>query len=164
MKTSQKTIKNLLILGILGGLLLSCGQVRYVPVETVKEIHIRDSVWLRPDTVKVDVPFEVYRDVVPEMDTLVLETSVARAVAWADTSTRALKGSIENKHASLVKPIEIPERIQYRDSLVYKEVPVPVVKEKVVKVVPWFWRFFGAIGVLAVAGAVAWILRRFKIL
>ena len=54
------------------------------------------------------------------------------------------------------------EKTVYRDSLITKEIPVPVEVEKKVPFVPFFWKFFSVIGILAVAFIVFKLLFKFK--
>jgi len=109
--------------------LISCGTIKPVPVETI--YNYRDSVIVHVDSIAVDVPVERYVDLVNYTDTLVLETSVAKATAYADTTTRTLKGRIENKPVQLKKEIVYQDRIIEKE--VTKEVPVPVEVTKEVK-------------------------------
>ena len=147
--------KNTIFFLILWALSFSCAHVKYVPVEHVVSVAVHDTTYLKPDTVKVDVPFEVVREVCPALDTLTMETSIASAWAALDTTTRTLNGGIENKRASISKPVEIPVRVIVRDSLVYRDVPMPVEVEKPVRYVPFLCRLLSLIGGIALA-FIAW--------
>lgn len=121
-------IEMILLLLILTG----CGTVRYVPVE--RKVEVRDTVVLKSDTVRVAVPVEKIVEVVPRTDTILLETSVAKAEAWVDST--GLNGRIENKRVELEKEIQVVERVRVKTERV--EVPVEVIKEK--RVIPkWLW-------------------------
>lgn len=121
-------IEMILLLLILTG----CGTVRYVPVE--RKVEVRDTVVLKSDTVRVAVPVEKIVEVVPQTDTILLETSVAKAEAWVDST--GLNGRIENKRVELEKEIQVVERVRVKTERV--EVPVEVIKEK--RVIPkWLW-------------------------
>lgn len=112
--------------------LTGCGTIRYVPVE--KKVEVRDTVVLKSDTVRVAVPVEKIVEVVPKTDTILLETSVAKAEAWVDST--GLCGRIENKRVELTKEIQVVERVRKETERV--EVPVEVIKEK--RVIPrWLW-------------------------
>lgn len=115
-----------ILIWIISLLIVACGTIKPVPVETV--YNYRDSVIVHVDSVKVDVPVERYVDIVNELDTLTLETSVAKAIAWADTTTRTLKGSIENK------PVQLKKEIVYQDRVIEKEVykDKPIYIDKVI--------------------------------
>ena len=78
---------------ILAAIMLgACGTPKYI---TVKETeYIKDTVKIKADTVRVEVPKEVVVNVVPELDTLRMETSVAEAEAYLDTLTQTLKGQL----------------------------------------------------------------------
>lgn len=123
---------------ILLATLVGCAMIRPVPVQTEIRYEIRDSLNLRDSTVLI--PIEVVKDMVPPYDTLKMETTMAKAQAWVDTTTHTLKGALTNKQGVQYKYV-YRDKIQYRDSLVYKEVPVEV--EKIVKThypyEKWLW-------------------------
>lgn len=125
----------LILLAWLSGLLLvSCGAPKYI---TVKEKeYIKDTVVIKADTVRINVPVEVQVDVVPKLDTLKMETSVAEAEAYLDTLTQTLKGQIKNKKTNLEKEIQTVEKIKFVERKVEVPVPVEVVKTKVPR---WAW-------------------------
>lgn len=128
--------QKLILLAWLSGLLLacSCGTPKYI---TVKEKeYIKDTVILKADTVRINVPVEVQVNVVPELDTLKLETSVAEAEAYLDTLTNSLKGQIKNKKTNLEKEIQTVEKIKFVEREVEVPVPVEVVKKKTPR---WAW-------------------------
>lgn len=147
---NTKLFKLGLILTVFSGV-FGCRTIQYVPVVEKEYVTVHDTTILHADTVKIDVPREVVKEVVPAVEELRMETSVASARAWLDTATVTLKGELKNKKSSLEKEVLWKEKIVYRDSVVTKDVPVEVevVKEK--KVVPLFWRIFGVIGILALA-------------
>lgn len=117
---------------------VGCGTIRKVEIEHRTETHYVDSTTWHVDTAYIDIPREVYRDYTALLDTLRLETGVARSWAAVDTTNMVLKGEIVNKEATLGKEILWKERVVYRDSLVKVDVPVEVevVKEKVPS---WSW-------------------------
>lgn len=115
-------------------LVCGCGTTRYVPVKEIE--HVRDTVILKVDTVRMTIPVEKIVEVVPAMDTLRLETSVARAMAYADTATGTLKGKIENKPYEQKKEIQHTEKIRTGEKRV--EVPIEVVKWKN-RIPVWVW-------------------------
>ena len=118
----------------------------YVPIEG--STNVRDSVVISyRDSIKI-IPVEKIVDVVRTYDTLKMETSVAKAQAFVDTTTHTLKGSLENKKEIEYKYI-YKTRIEYRDSIVYEPKPYPVEKE--VKYVPkifWYSLVFSLIVLL----------------
>ena len=119
-------------------LLCGCGTTRYVPVKEIE--HVRDTVILKADTVRMTIPVEKIVEVVPAMDTLRMETSVAKAMAYADTATGTLKGKIENKPYEQKKEIQHTEKIRTVEKKV--EVPVEVVKWKN-RIPVWTWYSLG---------------------
>ena len=119
-------------------LVCGCGTTRYVPVKEIE--HVRDTVILKADTVRMTIPVEKIVEVVPAMDTLRMETSVAKAMAYADTATGTLKGKIENKPYQQKKEIQHTEKIRTVEKRV--EVPVEVVKWKY-RITHWLWYSLG---------------------
>ena len=143
--------------------LTACKTIQYVPVKEVEYVHIKDSVYLRDTLVQVEVQKARISDFSGLLDTLLLQTDLARSTAFVDTTAGVLRGTLEQR-GEIPAKIQFKERIVYRDSIRDKEVPVPVEVIKEVKVVPWFWRFFSVLGIVALAGAVFWLLRKFHIL
>lgn len=126
--------KLILFAWVLGLLLVSCGTPKYI---TVKEKeYIKDTVLIKADTVKVEIPKEVVVNVVPQLDTLKMETSVAEAEAYLDTLTQTLKGTLKNKKTELKKEIQVVEKTKYVEHKVEVPVPYEVVKTKVPL---WAW-------------------------
>ena len=114
--------------------MVSCGTPKYI---TVKEVeHIKDTVVIKADTVKVEIPKEVVVNVVPQLDTLKMETSVAESTAYLDTLTQTLKGSIKNKKTELKKEIQVVEKTKFVEHKVEVPVPYEVVKKKTPR---WAW-------------------------
>lgn len=122
---------------ILLATLMGCATIRTVPVKTETVFKYIDSLVIKDSVRVVELPVERIKDIVPIYDTLELETSLAASKTWVDTTFHTLRGEIRNKpQAKISTPYE--EHIVYRDSLVYKEVPVEV--EKIVKKVPGIYR------------------------
>ena len=126
---------NKLYLLILVAIMLgACGTPKYI---TVKEKeYIKDTVLIKADTVKVDIPVEVKVNVVPQLDTLKMETSVAEAEAYLDTLTQTLKGTLKNKKTELKKEIQTIEKTKFVERKVEVPVPYEVIKTKVPR---WAW-------------------------
>lgn len=152
----MKNIKLILITWISGLLLFSCGTPKYITV-TEKE-YIKDTVKIKADTVRVPVPVEVKVDVVPELDTLKMETSVAESVAYLDTLTQTLKGSISNKKTELKKEIQTVEKTKFVKTEVEVPVPYEVVKTKTPR---WAWVLL-AVNVSIVVGFFISLYLKFK--
>lgn len=123
-------------------IVLGCGAVRPVPVQTTANVTttVRDSIRWKDSTIYVQVPVERYVDVVPVYDTLRLETSLAKAESYVDTLTHTLKGSIVNRKDSIRTVVKYQDRkVEIRkDSIIVKEVPVEV--EVPVRYVPSFYK------------------------
>ena len=110
-------------------MLTGCGAAQLLPTQSSQVLTVvRDSVAIHTDTVKVPIPVERYVDVVPAYDTLRLQTSLALSEAWVDTLTHTLKGNLQHKPGALTTDVKYVERVVTvtKDSLVTKEVPVPV--------------------------------------
>lgn len=109
------------------------------PVLPKEEIHYtyKDSTIINViDSIKY-IPVEKIVDVVPDYDTLKLETSLAKASAFVDTTTHTLKGNIQNK-----KDVEQKIKYVYKEKIktdtTYIKVPVPVEVEKIVHKHYWY--------------------------
>lgn len=126
-------MKKILLIFLL--LFTSCSTIKYVPVKGEDIYHTE---YVTKDSI-VYTPVEVIKEVVPELDTLYMETTVAKAKAYLDTNLSILKGEMKNK-----KEIIYKDKIVYRDSIIIQkqEVPIPVEVEK--KVIPkWCWWLIG---------------------
>ena len=132
-------IKSFIIPLLIAGIFASCSpKIIYTPVKDSISVERRDSIIYRVDTLRIPVPVETIKEVVPQMGVLEMSTSVAEARAWVDTATKTLKGELKNKKTELSQPqVVYKEKTVYRDSLITKEIPVPVEVEKEVKYVPW---------------------------
>ena len=136
---------------------VSCALFKEVPVKN--QINIRDSIVVHQVDSVVYIPKEVIKDIVPVYDTLKMSTSMAEAEAYVDTTTHTLKGSLNNKQGTTTK-IKYVDRIQYRDSIQIKEVPIPVKVEKEVKIHPWYERI---LWVMSAIGLIFMVLLTLKI-
>lgn len=124
-------------------------RIVYVPVKDTEYVTVKDTTIIRDTTIQYRIEreyIERYAD-----DTLRMETSYSNFVAFADTSTGKLSGKAWNKDKNVEIPTQYKERLVYRDSIVTKEIPVPVEVEKKVPYVPWLWRALSVIGILAIA-------------
>lgn len=133
----KKIIAVLLLL-----LMVGCSTIKYIPITDTENIHKVDStiIQYRDTTIFVEVPVEVVKEVVPQLDTLFMETSLAESTSYLDTTTRTLKGELKNKQEPIEKIVYLPakEHIVYRDSIITKEIPVEVEVEK--EFIPkWCW-------------------------
>lgn len=112
-------------------ILVSACSPKIVPVpSTDTNVVVRDSIVYVKDTVQVPLPVEVVKEVVPFMDTLFMETSLAVSKSYVDTTTKTLKGEIKNKQKTLPVEIEHQEQYHQRDSIQIIKEPYPVEVEK----------------------------------
>lgn len=103
----------------------SCGITKYVYLPGETKVEYRDTT-IYKDSIIYN-PVEVVKEIVPVMDTLNLETSLAKATAYVDTTNRMLRGEIKNKKG-ITTEIHYKDRIVYRDSVVTQSYPVDVEK------------------------------------
>ena len=103
----------------------SCGSIRQVPVQTVDKIVYRDSLIYLKDTLIIEIPKEVIKEVVAQMDTSYLKTSLAESTAYVDTIKRKLhhtliqKGEVKIQYDTIIS-------VQYVDRIITKDVPIKV--------------------------------------
>lgn len=143
-------------------LIVGCGIIKPVPVETNTEVHIKDStVYHVIDSIRITTATR-YKDMAWLGDTLRIEGTRSRMWAYADTTREAVIGGLEeDKVEEKIKTV-YKDRVEYKDSLVYKEVPVPVEVEK--KVIPkWCWVSLG-VSVISILGLILFILIKLKVL
>ena len=114
-----------LIILVLGLLTVSCGTIKEIPVQTVEKVVYRDSLIYVNDTLTIPVPYEKIVEVLPEVDTSHLETSVAKSTAYLDTAKRKLHHTLEQK-GSIKYVHDTVHVVQYVDRIIEKDVPVEV--------------------------------------
>lgn len=119
-----------------------CATVKEVPVNThqIDSVRVEKVVEYRDTTIYVEVPHEVIKEVVPELDTLFMENRVATSTTFLDTTTRTLRGELKTKPVKLPQPVKLPETTEKEEIIkeVIKEVPVTVEVEK--RYIPqWCW-------------------------
>lgn len=106
-------------------MMVGCGTIKELPVQTIERVEYRDSLIYLRDTVNIPVPYEKIVEVVPEIDTSYLETSVAKSTAYLDTAKRKLHHTLEQK-GSIKYIHDTVHVVQYVDRVIEKEVPVEV--------------------------------------
>ena len=121
-----------ILLGI-GG----CSSVKYVvPMQTEERVEVRDSLIYIRDTVTVEIPKEIVKEIVPADTTSILKTSVAISKARLEQGhlhhTLEQSGTVKAKIDTFYTT-KIVEKAVYKDRPV--EVKVPV------KYVPSFYKF-----------------------
>ena len=138
-----------------------CGIIKYVPVETNTEVHVKDStVYHVLDSVRITEATR-YRDMAWLGDTLRIDGSRSRMWACADTTKEAVLGGLEEDEVEERFKIVYRDRVEYRDSVQTRDVPVPV--EVVRKEIPsWVWWSLG-INLILFLIVLVKLLRFFKI-
>lgn len=145
----RKIIGILLLYGILSG----CSAIKEVPINNIDRIEYRDSVVFIHDTISVPVPYEVVREVIPDIDTSYLETSVARSVAYLDKDKKQLSHSLEQKGEVKTK-YDTVIVVEYVDKYIEREIPVPVEVEK-----PYIPDFFWIVTIYAAILSTWWLIK-----
>ena len=140
------TIISFFILSIIG-----CGSIKHVPITNKTETIYRDSLILRDSTRYIDsilyvqIPREKVMEIISQIDTSYLETSIAESVAYVDTNSLMIVHSLENKDTVLKEKIVYKDRyitetkIVYRDTIQVKEIPVEVEVEKIKYPKTYWW-------------------------
>ena len=104
-----------------------CSATKYLPVQTIEKIEYRDTTVFIHDTIKVDIPHETIKHIVPADTTSILRTSIAFSEARIHNGSLhhrlEQKGSIKTKIDTIIK-------VQYVDKIIEKEIPVEVIVEK----------------------------------
>lgn len=139
-------------------LFFGCKVIKYVPVKETEYVAVHDTTVLHRTDTLVKVPEFHLSDYAGLGDTLVLKSSVAESRAWVDSSLMVLKGRLIQTGTVPVQIVE-KERVVYKDSIITRDVPVPVEVEKVVhpKYEKWLWIW----AVLSLLGIAAWTYLRF---
>ena len=140
---------------------MGCSTTRYVPVKEVeKEVtNYKDSIRIR-DSIVV-IPVERIVDIVPQYDTLKMETTQARAKAYVDTALHLLRGSIENKDKAKTEVREVVKFVERTDTL-YIDKPVPYEVEKQVRYVPAIYKLSLIFMIATIALTVIRLILRYK--
>ena len=139
-------------------LFFGCKVIKYVPVKETEYVSVHDTTVLHRTDTLVKVPEFHLSDYAGLGDTLVLKSSVAESKAWVDSSLMVLKGRLIQTGTVPVQVVE-KERVVYKDSIITKDVPVPVEVVKTVhpKYEKWLWIW----AVLSLLGIAAWTYLRF---
>ena len=113
------------IIPILLLMLMGCNSVKQVPIQTVEKILYKDSLIYLKDTLYIQVPVEVIKEVIPAIDTSYIKTSIAESIAYVDTTERKLHHTLKQTGALKVKYDTIIS-VQYVDRVITKDVPIEV--------------------------------------
>lgn len=128
-------MKHIITLMIFTLFLASCAKLKYVPIKTEEKVIIKDSIVRVIDTVTVEVKEEIVKEMLPAIDTSILETSVAKSVAFLDTLERKLHHTLEQK-GKLKVQIDTCYITQIKEKIVFQDRPIEV---KVPKRDSIFW-------------------------
>lgn len=134
-----------------------CSSLKYVPINTVEKTIVKDSLIYIKDTVTVEIPKEIVKEIVPADTTSILKTSVA--VSEARLERGQLHHTLEQS-GTLKTRIDTFYLTKIKEKTVYKDRPVEV--EVPVKYVPSFykfclWWFIGCVVLIAL-----WIVIKIK--
>ena len=121
-------ILKLMILALL--LVSGCSTIKYVPIETDREVKVITKTVYRDTVIFSDLPKESHSQMT--VDTSRVETSLAESTAYIDTATNMINHSIKNKVDSIRVEYKHLERKVSRGSIITKEIPIEVEVEKTV--------------------------------
>ena len=151
----------ILSIALYGAILGSCGHIRYIPV--AGETIIKDSIIYeeRIDTAWITLPPVKVKDYSALKDTLRLDGVYEVAWAAVDEGKEMLVGGIETTKEKIPTQVIYKTKTEYRDSTVYKEIPIEIPVEKEVIKIPWIFKFLSVVGLLSIIGIVLWVLWKY---
>lgn len=121
---------SLILLGLSG-----CSTVKYVPIQTEEKVIVKDSLIYVRDTITVEIPKEVIKEIVPADTTSVLKTSLAMSEARLEEGR--LHHTLEQSGA-VKTVVDTCYVTRIEEKVVYQDRPIEVPKE--VKHIPsFFW-------------------------
>ena len=151
----------------------SCGATKHahlkdnINIATRDSIIIKDSIKIIDSIIYVQIPREKIMDIIKQIDTSVLETSIAKSIAYVDTNSLMIVHSLENKDTVISERVVYKnryiekEKIVYRDSIETREIPVEVIVEKT-KYPKSYWYLLG-FAILVIGFIAIRIYLKFKI-
>lgn len=118
------------------------------PVSTSTTVSVKDSTVLHiKDSVRITERSR-FKDYQGLLDTLRIDGQRSHLTAWNDTTKGILVGMLEEEPVEEHTKIVWRDREVLKDTTIYKEIPVEKEVEKVVEVVPKFWRVSGILGIV----------------
>lgn len=136
----MKKIEKFFILIVIPLLTLNCAsnKVQYIPIQKENVIEYRDSVVYLNDTIFVEIPTEIVKEITPKLDTSKLETSVAKSTAYYSMENNKIVHTLQNKPILKAK-LDTVFEIKY----VNRYVTEPIIKEveKPIKYIPDIYRY-----------------------
>lgn len=157
-------MRALTIAALLGAIVLlgGCARKVYVPMESETVIQTRYVERIDTVEVEVEVPAQSASNVTTDTASH-LETDVAESDAWLDSLGR-LHHTLDNKPGKL--PAQVPVKSHERDSIVWRDRPVPYPVERELSRWEAIKMDFGGVALGAVAAvicvAVVWLIKKFR--
>lgn len=157
-------MRALTIAALLGVIVLlgGCARKVYAPMESETVIQTRYVERIDTVEVEVEVPAQSASNVTTDTASH-LETDVAESDAWLDSLGR-LHHTLDNKPGKL--PARVPVKSHERDSIVWRDRPVPYPVERELSRWESIKMDFGGFAIGAVAAvicvAVVWLIRKFR--
>lgn len=127
----------LILTVMIGFSFIGCSTVRYVPIENIEKIIYKDSTIYVNDTITVEVEKQIVKEVLPQLDTSILQTDLASSIAYLDTNQRQIHHTLkqEGNIKFVYDTVYVTKTVE---KIIEKEIPIEVEIEK--KVVPeWAW-------------------------
>ena len=106
--------------------IIGCGSVKNIPINTNTQVIVRDSIVRIKDTVSVEVPKEIVKEIVPQDTISVLKTSLAISIAKVENGK--LNHELQQQGTVKVR-IDTCYVTKIEEKITYQEVPVEVIKE-----------------------------------
>lgn len=122
---NKKIIYSIFILFNCVFFLTACRSIKEIPVQTVEKLVYKDSLIYIKDTLKIEIPKETIKEIIPDIDTSYLKTTLAESVAYLDTTERKLCHSL-TQHGEITIKYDTIVKVQYVDRVIEKDVPVKV--------------------------------------
>lgn len=125
------------LIPILCVFLIGCSTYKEIPIQTIEKVVYKDSLIYLTDTVRIEIPKEITKEVLPDIDTSYLETSLAKSIAYLDKEECKLHHTLtqEGEVKTIIDTFFITQTITEE---IIKEVPVEVEKIKY-KYDKFFW-------------------------
>lgn len=126
----------------------SCGAIHTIPIETTTEVHYVDSVRYEiRDSIRI-IERSRWKDYGGLLDTVRVTGNHSKAEAYLDTTLNIINAELEESPREEKTRIIYRDRWKTRDSLVFKDRPVPYEVTKEVKIIPKFWIITGVFGII----------------
>lgn len=153
------------IVGLVLGLsVASCGAAHHLPKEETVITYKDSTIYHILDSIRITEAVR-YKDWGSLLDTLVLKTADGSVTSrsYCDTTRNILAGELEVKPRQEKTRIVYKEKKVLRDTTIYIPVEVPG-PEKVIEVVPKFWRIMGVIGIISIILGILLLIIKLKII